>query len=98
MELSRYVPRALHDEHVATLAIIERLETLLGRHGPMCPPDATVPEVARLMRDFIHVMDGEIGVHFTFEEELVFPLLAAHGDEKMAGERRHESLRCPVLR
>lgn len=80
MTLSRHVCRSLHDEHVATLALIERLETLLGHAGPSGPPEATAPDVARLLRDFIQIMDNEIGVHFTFEEELVFPLFAARGD------------------
>jgi len=83
MELSRHVCRTLHDEHVATTAILTRLETLLGHHGQSLPPAIATPEVARLLRDFIPLMDGEIGVHFAFEEELVFPLLAEHGDVEM---------------
>jgi len=99
MALSRHVSRTLHDEHVATLALIERLETLLGRHGPSRPPEAAAPEIARLLRDFIQIMDGEIGVHFAFEEELVFPLLAAHGDEEMAAllVEEHETI-LPLVR
>jgi iron-sulfur cluster repair protein YtfE (RIC family) len=83
MELSRHVCRSLHDDHVATLAILARLDTLLGHHGPSLAPTVAAPEVAPLLRDFLRVMDGEIGVHFSFEEEQVFPLLAAHGDAEM---------------
>ena len=83
MELRRHVCRALHDEHKATLAILGRLETLLGRHGSRRPPDPASPELAALLKDLIFAIDTEIGPHFAFEESHVFPILSEAGDREM---------------
>ena len=83
MELRRHVCRALHDEHKATLSILERLETLLGRHGSRRPPDLASPELAALLKGLIFAIDTEIGPHFAFEESHIFPILSEAGDREM---------------
>src|SRR5208282_5606998 len=83
MEMRRHVCRALHDEHKATLGILERLETLLGRHGSRRPPDLASPELASLLKGLIFAIDAEIGPHFAFEESHVFPILSEAGDREM---------------
>jgi hemerythrin-like domain-containing protein len=83
MEMQRHVCRSLHDDHVATLALLGRLEALLGRHSRTSAPKAGDPEVARLLKDLITAVETEIGVHFAFEEESAFPLLAAANDREM---------------
>jgi hemerythrin-like domain-containing protein len=83
MELRRQVCRTLHDDHAATIALLERLETLLGRHSERRPPEAGDPAVTRLMKDLIFTVETEIGSHFSFEEDLVFPILSSAGDGEM---------------
>jgi len=83
MELQRHVCRSLHDDHVATLALLARLEALLGRHARNSAPASDDPAVARLLKDLITAVETEIGVHFAFEEEATFPLLAASGGGEM---------------
>ncbi len=83
MEFRRHVCRTLHEDHVATLALLERLETLLGRHAPGQPADAAKPEISRLLKELIRGLDAEIRPHFAFEEESLFPLLAEAGDREM---------------
>jgi iron-sulfur cluster repair protein YtfE (RIC family) len=83
MDFRRHVSRALHQDHVATIAVLERLEALLGRHRPTQPPSSSDAEAARLMKELIAAVDTEIGPHFAFEEESVFPLLAEAGDREM---------------
>ncbi len=83
MDFRRHVSRALHEDHEATFAVLERLETLLGRHGPGHAPPPTDAEAARLLKDLIAALDTEIGPHFAFEEASVFPLLAASGEREM---------------
>lgn len=83
MELQRHVCRSLHDDHVATLALLARLEALLGRHARSSAPASGDPEAARLLKDLIAAVETEIGVHFAFEEEAAFPLLAASGGGEM---------------
>jgi iron-sulfur cluster repair protein YtfE (RIC family) len=83
MEMQRHVCRALHDDHAATIALLDRLETLLGRHGERRAPDAADAALTGLLKDLIFIVQTEIGTHFTFEEELIFPVLAEAGDRDM---------------
>jgi len=83
MDFRRHVSRALHEDHVATFAVLERLETVLGRHGPRLAPPPADADAARLLKDLIAALDTEIGPHFAFEEESIFPLLAASGEREM---------------
>jgi hemerythrin-like domain-containing protein len=92
MDLRRHVCRALHEDHAATIALLARLEALLGRHGMGRPPEHTGADMARFMREIIRAVEAEIEPHFAFEEEVVFPLLAEAGEREMAeilaGEHR----------
>ena len=83
METRRRVPRALHEDHVATLAVLDRLEALLGRHRKSQPPQHANAGNAQLLKELSRTIDTEIGPHFAFEEDSVFPLLAAAGDREM---------------
>jgi hemerythrin-like domain-containing protein len=83
MEMKRHVCRTLHDDHAATIALLERLEALLGRHNEHRSPDAGDQVVMRLMKDLIFTVETEIGSHFAFEEEFVFPILRSAGDREM---------------
>ncbi|HXP30276.1 MAG TPA: hemerythrin domain-containing protein [Stellaceae bacterium] len=92
MELRRHVCRALHEDHAATMALLLRLEALLGRHAMDRPPEHTNADTARFVKELIRAVDAEIGPHFAFEEEVVFPLLAEAGEREMGevlvGEHR----------
>ena len=80
-----HVASLLHDDHMATLALIGRLETLLGRHGPASAPDGAAVPVATLLRDVEQAVAREIRPHFAFEEGELFPRLAEAGlDELVA--------------
>jgi len=83
MDLRRHVSRALHQDHVATMSLFARIETLLGNHPPNRPPPRGDAAAARLLKDLIAAIDTEIIPHFAFEEESVFPLLAEAGDREM---------------
>ncbi len=84
MHFRRHVSRALHEDHVTTTAVLDRLEMLLGRHPPGRPPPQADADAARLLKDLIAALDSEIGPHFAFEEACIFPLLAEAGDGEMA--------------
>jgi|UniRef100_A0A8J4HAF7 hemerythrin-like domain-containing protein len=81
--METHVARALHDEHQATLALLARLEALLGQHGPAVVPDAAAAPVATLLRALARAVALEIGPHFAFEEIHLFPLLADSGAAEM---------------
>jgi hemerythrin-like domain-containing protein len=83
MDFRRHVCRTLHDDHLATLALLERLERLLGRHGPSRPPGKADAETGRLLKEMVRAFEGEVVTHFAFEEDSVFPLLAEAGAGEM---------------
>ncbi|MCC6888354.1 MAG: hemerythrin domain-containing protein [Hyphomicrobiales bacterium] len=74
------ISQALHDEHGATVALMERLEHLLSRQRRGGAPDAADPAVASLLNDLSGWVNAEIERHFGFEEDRLFPYLAAAGD------------------
>jgi len=72
--------KSLHEDHMATLALLERLEAFLGRHNASNPPAADSAEMITLMTDLAALMEAEIGAHFSFEEEFLFPRFADFAD------------------
>ncbi len=83
MDFTNRVCQTLHDEHMATAALFERLERLLGRHKRTDPPDPSDASVARLLRDLRTWVDAEINRHFDFEENELFTYLEEHGDKAL---------------
>jgi len=84
MEFMRQIARMFHDEHVATLAVLERFEALLhGRPADWPAAAAADTDLARMMREIEVLIAGDLAAHFAFEEESLFPLLAAAGDGTM---------------
>ncbi|MCL4791398.1 MAG: hemerythrin domain-containing protein [Gammaproteobacteria bacterium] len=89
-----HISQALHQDHEATVAFTERLETLLARH-PRQPPDAADPLVAKLLRDLPAMLDTEISRHFDFEEAELFRHLAEAGEEDIGTHlsEEHDAMR-----
>jgi len=81
---ARAITRLIHDEHVATIALIERLERLLGRAKPTTAPAPGDLEAAKLMGDLERSLASEVGRHFDFEQNRLFPHLAGGGDSDIA--------------
>ncbi len=79
MTFTNRISQALHDEHSATVALMERLEQMLARGRRGEPPNADDGTVARLLSDLAG-LEAEIGRHFTFEEDHLFTYLEAMGD------------------
>ena len=74
------VSQRLHEEHRSTIALMERLEGLIARHGRARVPDARDRTVAQLLSDLSAEVESEVKRHFDFEEEKLFPYLEAAGD------------------
>jgi hemerythrin-like domain-containing protein len=75
------ISQMLHDEHCATVALMERLEHLIVRHRPDNPPDVGDRNVTQLLSDLWANLEAEIESHFAFEEQHLFAYLNAAGDE-----------------
>jgi hemerythrin-like domain-containing protein len=83
------VSQTLHDEHRATVALMERLEQLIGRHR-RGPPDANDHAIGRLLSDLSTGVQAEVQRHFDFEESRLFPFLDAIGDEAIGAHLTEE--------
>lgn len=94
MSYTNRISQTLHEEHGATVALMERLEQMLAR-GRRGPPDRADGNVARLLSELAAGMEAEIERHFAFEEEHIFTYLEAVGDtgigEHLTGE--HAAMR-----
>jgi hemerythrin-like domain-containing protein len=90
MTLSNRVTQILHEEHRATIALVERLEQLLARHRREAAPDIGEREVARLLSDLSVAFEVEVKRHFDFEENRLFVFLNASGDDAIAAHLTDE--------
>jgi iron-sulfur cluster repair protein YtfE (RIC family) len=90
MEFNRHISRRLHEEHVATLALWGRLESVLaaGRHD------------AALLKSAAASLERELDRHFRFEEAELFPRLAEAGEGDIGELLReeHETIRAAGIR
>lgn len=90
MSFSNRVSQTLHDEHAATVALMERVEQLLARHRRGGPPDRADAAVARLLSDLSTGVEAEIDRHFAFEENHLFTYLEAIGDGEIGAHLTSE--------
>lgn len=84
------ISQTLHEEHRATIALMERLEQLLGRFRKGAIPDIGDRSVAQLMADLSTGVASEVERHFDFEEKELFSYLAAVGDEAIGAHLTSE--------
>jgi hemerythrin-like domain-containing protein len=87
MNFARQVSQALHAEHLATLELLGRVERAALRAA-----DAELPSLAAAL---VRQIEHEIGRHFGFEEDDLFPRMADAGDADLAAllAEEHESIR-----
>ena len=69
---------SLHDDHIATLSLLECLENDLKRRGLSGMPAFEDFAFQNLLSDLILLLESEVKEHFMFEEEYLFPLFAQH--------------------
>ena len=76
MSLKYSSTRILHDDHMATVALLTEVErVVLARQAAPAQGDQTGRFIDRLCK----AVEGEISGHFDFEEASVFPMLAEYG-------------------
>jgi hemerythrin-like domain-containing protein len=89
MSFANRVSQVLHDEHRATIALMERLEGLLVRHRSGFP-DIKSAGVAHLLTDLATGVEADVRRHFDFEESRLFVYLDAAGDEAIGAHLTDE--------
>jgi hemerythrin-like domain-containing protein len=90
MDFMRRVNQTLHEEHRATVALMERLERLLARYRRGNPPPNGEREVTQLLSDLATSLETEVRRHFDFEEQELFAYLNAMGDEAIGAHLTDE--------
>ncbi|MGB9117255.1 hemerythrin domain-containing protein [Bradyrhizobium sp.] len=76
MSLKYSSTRILHDDHMATVALLTEVErVVLARQAT----PAQDHQMGRFIDRLCKAVDGEISGHFDFEEASVFPVLAEYG-------------------
>jgi hemerythrin-like domain-containing protein len=80
MSYTNRISQTLHEEHAATVALMERLEQLLSRTRRGGPPDKADANAARLLSDLAAGLEAEVERHFAFEEDHIFKYLEGIGD------------------
>jgi hemerythrin-like domain-containing protein len=89
MSFTNRISQTLHEEHRATIALMERLEQLVARHRRE-PPDIRAAGVTQLLADLSTGVEAEVQRHFTFEEERLFPYLENVGDHAIGAHLADE--------
>lgn len=98
MSFSRRTAQLLHEDHRATLAVVETLEDLIAK-GKRTIPDTSDPNVQRVLKNAITNISQEIDGHFSFEENQLFTRLAEFGDEAIGEHLREEhQVMLPIAR
>jgi len=83
MHHMRNITNTLHNEHMATITLLNRMEEQVMSHKPGNAPDASAEDMQKLLRDIANNVESEITGHFSFEEEHLFTRLAEMGDENI---------------
>ncbi len=89
MDFSRRTPQMLHEDHRATIEVIERLETMIAkaRRGI---PQTSDPSVRQALSMTAGAIEEEISTHFAFEETELFTRLEDAGDVGIGAHLRDE--------
>ena len=90
MSFTNGVSQALHEEHQATMALVERLEQFIACHRRDVTPDASDTAAVRLLSDLAAGMENEVQRHFAFEEERLFTFLNTIGNEAIGAHLTDE--------
>jgi hemerythrin-like domain-containing protein len=81
MDFRTATSRKLDEEHRASLALLGRFErSVLGVASGAAPDEG----FSAIAKEVAHAVSGEVGRHFRFEEEQIFPRLAGGGEGDLA--------------
>jgi hemerythrin-like domain-containing protein len=89
MQFSRRTAQLLHDDHRATLAMIENLEDLIAR-AKRTLPDVGDAATRKTLEQAATGIEQEVRDHFAFEENELFTRLADMGDADIGEHLRDE--------
>ncbi len=89
MSFMRRTPQLLHEDHQATIVVIEALDQLLAR-AKRAAPDVRDPAVNKTLSQVASAIREEVSGHFAFEEDELFTRLEDAGDVGIGMHLREE--------
>ncbi len=89
MMFSRRTAQLLHEDHQATVVVIEGLDGLLARARKRAP-DVGDAKVLKILKAASGTIQEEISTHFAFEENELFTRLEEMGDVAIGEHLRAE--------
>ncbi|MCP5036184.1 MAG: hemerythrin domain-containing protein [Rhodobacteraceae bacterium] len=89
MSYSRRTAQLLHEDHQATIAVIEGLDQMIAKARKKAP-DTSDPNVQRVLKNTAGTIDEEVSSHFSFEENELFTRLEEMGDVAIGEHLRGE--------
>ena len=89
MSFTRRNAQLLHEDHQATVAVIEALDQLLANARKKAP-DTTDPAVLKTLQAAGSAIEEEVSEHFAFEENELFTRLEDMGDVSIGAHLREE--------
>lgn len=89
MDFTNRICQALHREHVANIALLERLGRLIFIHR-RTPPDVADPAVTQVLSELATGAAAEVQRHFDFEERGLFVYLDGIGDSAIGAHLTEE--------
>ncbi len=89
MDFQRRTPLLLHDDHQATIRVIEALDQLIAKARRKAP-DTSDPAVMKTLQVASCSIEEEVSEHFTFEEQELFTRLEEMGDVGIGQHLRSE--------
>ncbi len=79
----------LHDDHQATVSVIEDLDQMIAR-AKRSVPDINDPVVKATLAKAAASISDEVSRHFSFEEDRLFTMLEEMGDAQIGAHLREE--------
>ena len=78
------IAELLHAEHMHTIEVLQTLEEFLANQTVRRIPDVGEAEVHGILDGLIVTIAAEVGRHFGFEENHLFPVLVERGEAGIA--------------
>jgi hemerythrin-like domain-containing protein len=89
MSFTRRTAQLLHEDHQATIAVIEALDQLIAK-ARKTAPDTKDPTVQKTLKSASTAIEDEVRNHFEFEENELFTRLEEMGDVGIGMHLRSE--------
>ena len=89
MSFTRRTAQLLHEDHQATIQVIEALDQMIAK-ARKSAPDTSDATVLRTLKTAATAIHEEVSTHFAFEENELFTRLEDMGDVGIAGHLREE--------